>query len=137
MKKLCKYCDKEVVGRKDKIFCSQFCYNKFYYYKNIGYYEKHWDNYYSSNKEGLLEKSRARYFKYKKENYRELLDEVDERIPDRAALKAFLTTINSQEARDVIYGTAMEEVMTAPSTNHEQSDFLAWLKEEWVIQVQE
>ena len=71
------------------------------------------------------------------DNYRELLDEVDERIPDREELKKFLTTIDSQEVRNVIYGTAMEEVMLAPSTNHEQSDFLAWLKEKWAIQVQE
>ena len=71
------------------------------------------------------------------DNDRELLDQVDERIPDRDALKKFLRTIDSQEARDLIYGAAMEEVMLAPSTIHEESSFLAWLKDEWTIQVQE
>jgi len=71
------------------------------------------------------------------DNYRELLDDVDERIPDKGALKKFLATIIAQEARNLIYGTAMEEGMLAPSVGHEQSEFLDWLKEEWAVEIQE
>lgn len=71
------------------------------------------------------------------DKYRELLDDVDERIQDKAALREFLTTITDQEARDLIYGTAMEESMLAPSVNHEQSELLEWLKGEWSIRIED
>jgi hypothetical protein len=71
------------------------------------------------------------------EHYRELLDEADEQIPDTAALKKLLCTITGQEARNLIYGTAMEEAMLGPSVKHEQAEFLAWLKQTWNIEIEE
>ena len=71
------------------------------------------------------------------DNYRELLNDVDERIKDEDALKQFLLEVADQKARNLIYGAAMEEVMLAPSVSHGQSELLDWLKDKWTIEIQE
>ena len=71
------------------------------------------------------------------ETYRQLLNEADEKFPDIESLKNFLETITSQEAREIIYGIALEEAMLSPSVNHLQSRMLEWLRDKWNITVNE
>jgi len=68
--------------------------------------------------------------------YRELLDETEERFADVEMLKASLQTIQEKGARELIYGLVMEEVMSSPSTTH-GPELLDWLKDEWGIKVSE
>ena len=65
--------------------------------------------------------------------YRALLEDADNRFEDLDALKAFLTEITDQDAREVIYGTVWEEAVAAPSVNHEESELLSWLATTWSI----
>jgi len=65
--------------------------------------------------------------------YRALLDEVDNRFEDVDALKSFLETIDDQDARELIYGTAWEESMACPDTHHTETELLEWLKNTWDI----
>jgi hypothetical protein len=68
--------------------------------------------------------------------YRELLDESEQRFNDVEMLKASLLTIQERGARELIYGLLMEEVMNAPSTSH-RPELLDWLKDEWSIEVKD
>ena len=67
-------------------------------------------------------------------NYRVAMDEVDQRLPDEKALRAFLTTIDRQEAREIIYGTVIDAAMTDTVEGHDNS-LLAWLAGEWKVEV--
>ena len=69
------------------------------------------------------------------EAYQALADEVDERFPDEAALKTFLTALQRQEARELIYGTALETALPDVIDQHESS-LLGWLATAWKITVQ-
>ena len=45
------------------------------------------------------------------EQYHQLAEEVDRRFADEDELKAFLATIDRQEAREVVFETALEVAM--------------------------
>ena len=68
------------------------------------------------------------------EVYRAAVDEVDKRFPDEKALRAFLSTIERQDARDLIYGTVTEAAIT-DSVEGRESELLQWLATEWRIEV--
>jgi uncharacterized membrane protein YebE (DUF533 family) len=71
------------------------------------------------------------------EAYRNLINEADEKYPTLEHLKLFLITITNQEARETIYGVAMQDAMLAPAINHLQSGMLEWLRDNWDITVEE
>ena len=65
--------------------------------------------------------------------YRDLLEQVDERFPDLDKLKAFLATVDNTEARNLIYGTILEETMASPSVAGVKVDLLDWMSNAWDI----
>jgi hypothetical protein len=65
------------------------------------------------------------------------VDEAESQLADPDALKSYLKTLHGQEARDLIYGTVMEEVMNAPSVAHGGSELLDWLRAAWNVRVEE
>jgi len=65
------------------------------------------------------------------ERYRELLEDANEEIQDEEALKRTLRSIEDPAAREVIYGTALEESMLSPSVTHHQTALLDWVGETW------
>jgi uncharacterized tellurite resistance protein B-like protein len=67
--------------------------------------------------------------------YQALADEADERFGDEAALKTFLVGLQRQEARELIYGTALETALPDVIDRHESS-LLGWLATAWSITVQ-
>jgi hypothetical protein len=69
------------------------------------------------------------------DEYRGLVDEVDSRFTDEAGFKAFLTGIDRQEARDLIYGTVLETA-TADTVNTSESGILDWLAKTWNVRVE-
>jgi len=69
------------------------------------------------------------------EMFQELAEEAERRFAERTALKAFLTTITNQDARESIYGAVLSETL-ADSLSHEQSQFMDWLKAEWNVSLQ-
>lgn len=71
------------------------------------------------------------------DTYRELLRDADKRYPNIDALKQLLETITDQDARETIYGLAMQDAMLSPAINHLQSKMLEWLRENWNITVKE
>lgn len=46
------------------------------------------------------------------DNYRKAVEQVDKRFPDEKALRVFLSKIERQEARELIYGSVIEAAMT-------------------------
>jgi hypothetical protein len=68
------------------------------------------------------------------EPYRKAVEEVDKRFPDEQALRAFLSTIGRQEAREIIYGTVIDAAMT-DTVEGRESALLEWLAKEWNVQV--
>ncbi len=68
------------------------------------------------------------------ESYRVAVDEVDKRFSDEQALRGFLTKIDRQEAREVIYGTVFEAAMT-DTVEGRESALLEWLAKEWKVEV--
>jgi hypothetical protein len=70
------------------------------------------------------------------EEYRGLLDEAESRFADVDALKEFLGSVKDQEARDLIYGTVLDEAMAEPTVDVSASELLKWLATEWQVQVQ-
>jgi hypothetical protein len=68
------------------------------------------------------------------EEYRRLAAEADERCPDEAAIRAALRAVKRQEARELIYGTALE-VAAGDAIRGGESDLLDWLAGEWGIEV--
>lgn len=67
--------------------------------------------------------------------YRDLLDEAESRFADVDALKAFLVSVENQEARDLIYGTVLDEAMAEPTVDDSASELLKWLAAEWQVEV--
>lgn len=70
------------------------------------------------------------------EEYRTLLDEVESRFEDIDAVKGFLQGIEDQNARDLIYGTVLDEAMAEPSVDVSTSELLKWLADEWQVKVE-
>ena len=66
--------------------------------------------------------------------YRAAVTEADQRFTDDDAARAFLLTIERQEARELIYETALEAAM-ADSIGPKESDLLTWLAERWNVPV--
>ncbi len=67
--------------------------------------------------------------------YRALVDAVDEKFGNEEALRAHLGTIERQEARDLIYGLALETAL-ADAENLSHSEMLDWLRGEWNVSVE-
>jgi hypothetical protein len=67
--------------------------------------------------------------------YRALADESAERIADEESLRAALKGVARQDARDLIYGTALEAA-TADVPDDDESSFLGWLRRTWRIRVE-
>jgi hypothetical protein len=70
------------------------------------------------------------------EEYRRLVEEVDEHFEDIAALKKYLATIEATEARELIYGMALDEALSSPGVDESKSDLLQWLADTWQIKVE-
>ncbi|MBN2577026.1 MAG: hypothetical protein JXP73_20860 [Deltaproteobacteria bacterium] len=68
------------------------------------------------------------------EEYRAAVEEVDKRLTDEKALRAFLAKIVRQEAREIIYGTVIEAAM-ADTVEGRESTLLDWLAREWKLDV--
>jgi hypothetical protein len=66
--------------------------------------------------------------------YRAAVEQVDARFSDESALRAFLATIERQDAREVIYGTIIEAAMT-DTVEGRESALLDWLAKTWNIEV--
>lgn len=67
-------------------------------------------------------------------HYRKVAGEADERFADEAALREFLVNVARPEARELIYGTALE-VALADTMGHGESELLDWLANAWNIEV--
>jgi hypothetical protein len=68
------------------------------------------------------------------EKYRKAVDQVDKRFPDEQTLRSFLTGIDRQDARELIYGVVMEAAMT-DTVEGRESALLEWLAEAWQVEV--
>jgi hypothetical protein len=68
------------------------------------------------------------------EPYRVAVEEVDKRFPNEQALRTFLSSIERQEAREIIYGTVTEAAMT-DTVEGRESALLEWLAKEWNVEV--
>jgi hypothetical protein len=64
--------------------------------------------------------------------YGEAADEVGKRFRDESELKAFLSTITRQEAREVIYEAVLEAAMP-DAISARESELLEWLGTEWDV----
>jgi uncharacterized membrane protein YebE (DUF533 family) len=64
--------------------------------------------------------------------YRTTVQEVTDRFPDELSLRAFLTTISREQARETIYGTTLS-VAVCDAMRPEERDLLFWLAQEWGI----
>jgi hypothetical protein len=68
------------------------------------------------------------------ENHRKAVDEVDKRFPDEKSFRTFLSTIDRQEARELIYGEVIDAAMT-DTVEGRESALLEWLSDEWNVEV--
>lgn len=68
------------------------------------------------------------------EKYRKAVEEVDKRFPDEKAFRQFLSSVDRQEARELIYGVVIEAAM-ADTVEGRESALLEWLAEEWKVEV--
>lgn len=68
------------------------------------------------------------------EAYHAAVSEVDKRFKDESVLRIFLSTIERQEARELIYGSVIEAAM-ADTVEGRESALLDWLAKEWKIEV--
>ncbi len=69
------------------------------------------------------------------DEYRALVEAVDEKLPNEEALRAHLQTIERQDARDLIYGLGLETALS-DAENLGHSDMLDWLRGEWGVSVE-
>lgn len=69
------------------------------------------------------------------ESYRALVDAVDEKFADEAALRTHLSGIERQEARELIYGLTLETALS-DADNLQHSEMLDWLRAEWDVSVE-
>jgi len=68
------------------------------------------------------------------EAYRALANEADERFVDEDALRSFLAGIRRQEARELIYGTALAAALP-DAVDDRESALLDWLATTWGVTV--
>ncbi|MEI6166140.1 MAG: hypothetical protein WCS52_03015 [bacterium] len=66
--------------------------------------------------------------------FHELAEEAEGRFAERTALKAFLTTLTNPDARELIFGTVLNENL-ANTIPHEQAEFMDWLAATWNLRV--
>jgi formylmethanofuran:tetrahydromethanopterin formyltransferase len=64
--------------------------------------------------------------------YRKLFAKAAESLPDEAALKEFLASIERPEARSLIYESILA-LAAADSISVEEEPLMAWLQETWEI----
>jgi hypothetical protein len=69
-----------------------------------------------------------------REEYEALVEEVDRRFPTEDALRAFLPSIARQEARELIYGTALGTAIE-DTVDIWESSLLDWLAKLWNVTV--
>jgi len=67
--------------------------------------------------------------------YRRLADEIDRRFREEEAVKAFLPSITRQEARELIYATALEAAIPG-AIDPRESKLLEWVASIWNVSVQ-
>jgi uncharacterized tellurite resistance protein B-like protein len=65
--------------------------------------------------------------------YRKLFAKAAESLPDEAALKEFLASIERPEARSLIYESILA-LAAADSISAEEEPLMVWLQETWEIQ---
>jgi hypothetical protein len=70
-----------------------------------------------------------------RDEYQQLVTEVDRRFPTEVELKAFLPTIVRQDARELIYGTALDTAIE-DAVDVFESQLLDWLAKLWNIHVE-
>ena len=70
-----------------------------------------------------------------RDEYQQLVTEVDRRFPTEEELRAFLPTIVRQEARDLIYGTALDTAIE-DAVDVSESRVLDWLAKLWNVHVE-
>lgn len=66
--------------------------------------------------------------------YQAASDEADNRFPDVEDLKSFLRGIERQDARELIYATALELSLSDTRVGPEK-EVLAWLSRNWDVKV--
>jgi len=69
------------------------------------------------------------------EHYRKVAAEADERFADEESLRNYLQTAGRPEARELIYGHALEFAM-GDTIQASESELLDWLAEQWGIEVE-
>lgn len=70
-----------------------------------------------------------------REEYQRLVTEVDRRFPTEVELQAFLPSIVRQDARDLIYGTALDTAIE-DAVDMFESRLLDWLAKLWNVRVE-
>jgi hypothetical protein len=70
-----------------------------------------------------------------REEYQQLVAEVDRRFPTEVELQAFLPSIVRQDARDLIYGTALDTAIE-DAVDLFESQLLDWLAKLWSVRVE-
>ncbi|MGD0837398.1 MAG: hypothetical protein ABSB49_12230 [Polyangia bacterium] len=68
------------------------------------------------------------------DDYRKAVERVDQSFPDEEALRAFLSTIDRQEARELIYGSVIGAAMI-DTVEGRPSELLDWLAGAWHVEV--
>jgi hypothetical protein len=69
------------------------------------------------------------------DSYQAAVKQADQRFTNDDDLKKFLKGITRPEAREIIYGTALELAMSDVVTGHEP-ELLGWLAETWDLESQ-
>jgi hypothetical protein len=69
-----------------------------------------------------------------RDEYQALVAEVDRRFPTEDALRAFLPSIERQESRELIYGTALDTAIE-DAVDVWESSLLDWLAKLWNVTV--
>ena len=70
-----------------------------------------------------------------RKEWQQLVDEVDRRFPTEVELQEFLPSIVRQDARDLIYGTALDTAIE-DSVDLFESQLLDWLAKLWNVRVE-
>jgi hypothetical protein len=66
-------------------------------------------------------------------DYRRVAIEADSRFKGEDDLKSFLSALQGQEARELIYGTVLELAMSDVVSGHE-APLIQWLGQTWQLQ---
>jgi hypothetical protein len=70
-----------------------------------------------------------------RDEYQQLVTEVDQRFPTEEELQAFLPSIVRQDARELIYGTALDTAIE-DAVDVWESELLDWLAKLWNVRVE-